>query len=206
MNRIFNIRSEQIRIRKHKKQNTALGIFETSSSEVKAKEQVNMRALNEHDLLQQRNCSGKQRLRRSCLHSAPLPHLPKGPCVQSWRVAESLFVLVATAHGDGPAQVALLLTANANFQANKGSLAHNIYAFLIVSSGIDISTINAVSLLGPSVCRSAWSPLTSMPGRTKLRRTTWASPLDTMQSSSSTWRFFLFIRAWASLILFKIQV
>ena len=75
MNRIFNIRSEQIRIRKHKKQNTALGIFETSSSEVKAKEQVNMRALNEHDLLQPRNCSEKQRLQSilPSLGSTPPP-------------------------------------------------------------------------------------------------------------------------------------
>ena len=50
----------------------------------------------------------------------------------------------------GMAQVFLLLASAANFQANSESRAHNLYAFLIVTTGIDISIINTVSLLGPS--------------------------------------------------------
>ena len=50
----------------------------------------------------------------------------------------------------GMAQVFLLLASAANFQANSESRAHNLYAFLIVTTRIDISNINTVSLLGPS--------------------------------------------------------
>ena len=44
----------------------------------------------------------------------------------------------------------LLLASAANFGANSESRAHNLYAFLIVTTRIDISNINTVSLLGPS--------------------------------------------------------
>ena len=46
----------------------------------------------------------------------------------------------------GMAQVFLPLASAANSE----SRAHNLYAFLIVTTGIDISIINTVSLLGPS--------------------------------------------------------
>ena len=51
----------------------------------------------------------------------------------------------------GIAQVALLLATAANFQSTAESRAHNLYAFLIVTTGINVSIIHTVSHLGPSV-------------------------------------------------------
>ena len=47
--------------------------------------------------------------------------------------------------------MALLLATAANFHSNSESVAHNVYAFLIVTAGIDVSIINTVAILGPSV-------------------------------------------------------
>ena len=51
----------------------------------------------------------------------------------------------------GMAQVGLLLATAANFNSTMESRAHNLYAFLIVTTAIDVSIINTVSHLGPSI-------------------------------------------------------
>ena len=51
----------------------------------------------------------------------------------------------------GIGQVLLLIAAAANFQVSSKSSAHTFYAILIITTGINISIIKTISLLGPSV-------------------------------------------------------